>query len=91
MYFTIQCFERAITDAQTLRSLFVNIYIFSVTAVALRAYSFHKCILISGTYPRNLESISRLQKPSSHVLKSQGEDFHIKGAGMLVGNFELNP
>ena len=45
VYFTRQRFARSIIDAEILRSLFVNIRAFSVSAVALRAYSFYNCIL----------------------------------------------
>ena len=48
VYFTRQRFACIIIDAKTLRSLFVYI---PILAVALRAYSFRKCILIRGTCP----------------------------------------
>ena len=39
MYFTRQCFAREIIEAET----------FSVSAVALRAFSIKNCMLVSGT------------------------------------------
>ena len=45
VYFTRQRFARVIIDTETLRR-FVNTSCISVSAVALRGYSFHKCILM---------------------------------------------
>ena len=59
LYFNRQRFARAIIDAETLRSMFLNFRAFLVSAVTLRAYSFHKCILMTGAepVPRDLKAI----------------------------------
>ena len=44
VYFTRKRFAPAIIDAETLRSLSVNISRIFVSAVTLRSYSFHKCV-----------------------------------------------
>ena len=54
MYFTRQRFARSIIDAENIRSLFVNISRHFGISVALRAYSFHKCI----TDERNLSPVT---------------------------------
>ena len=52
---TRQRFARVIIDAETLRSLFVNISRFFGISRRTLCISFHQCILMSGTCSRDLK------------------------------------